>query len=327
MRRARIHRRSRSGGVATLGAGMLSLASGSLLATPTGGQVTAGNGQISQNGSQTTITQQSQNLAIDWQSFNIGASQGVTFKQPGTTSIVLNEVVGQSPSQILGSLKANGQVFILNPNGVLFGSGAQVSVGGLVAGTLGLSISDFLAGKYDFFGNSTATVNNAGTITAANGGYIALLGARVNNNGSLSAPLGNVSLAAGQQVTLQLANGSLLGLTVNQGALDALVSNQGLIRANGGQVLLTAEAADSLTKAVVNNAGVIEAQSLDSHDGTIQLLGDMNSGTVNVSGTLDASNTAGGTGGEIAVFGSEVSLLGVHRKPRVLGNLHRVGRR
>src|SRR5579871_5821768 len=116
MRRARIQRRGRSPGVA-LGAGVLSLASGSLLASPTGGQVTAGNGQITQNGNQTTVTQQSQSLAIDWQSFNIGANQGVTFNQPGATAIVLNEVVGQSPSQILGSLKANGQVFILNPNG------------------------------------------------------------------------------------------------------------------------------------------------------------------------------------------------------------------
>ena len=310
MRRARIHRRGRSGGVATFSAGVLSLASGPLLASPTGGQVTAGNGQITQNGNQTTVTQQSQNLAIDWQSFNIGANQGVTFNQPGRNTIVLNEVVGQSATEILGSLKANGQVFILNPNGVLFGSGAQVSVGGLVAGTLGLNVSDFVAGKYDFFGNSSAAVSNAGNITAANGGYIALLGARVSNSGSLIAPLGNVSLAAGQQVTLQLANGSLLGLTVNQGALDALVSNEGLIRANGGQVLLTAAAADALTKAVVNNSGIIEAQSLDSHDGTIQLLGDMNSGTVDVSGTLDASNTSGAMGGQIDVFGSQVNLLG-----------------
>ena len=309
MRRARIHRRGRSGGVATFSAGVLSLASGPLLASPTGGQVTAGNGQVTQSGNQTTITQQSQNLAIDWQSFNIGANQGVTFNQPGRNAIVLNEVVGQSATEILGSLKANGQVFILNPNGVLFGSGAQVSVGGLVAGTLGLNVSDFVAGKYDFFGNSSAAVSNAGNITATNGGYIALLGARVSNSGSLIAPLGNVSLAAGQQVTLQLANGSLLGLTVNQGALDALVSNEGLIRANGGQVLLTAAAADALTKAVVNNSGIIEAQSLDSHDGTIQLLGDMNSGTVDVSGTLDASNVSGGTGGQIDVFGSQVNLL------------------
>ena len=168
MRRAPKHRRGRSGGVATLGAGILSLAAGApVLATPTGGQVTAGNGQITQNGTQTTISQQSQNLAINWQTFNIAANQGVTFVQPGASAIVLNQVLGQSPSQIFGSLKANGQVFILNPNGVLFGQGAQISVGGLVASTLSLAVGDFLAGKYDFFGNSTAGVSNSGIITAA----------------------------------------------------------------------------------------------------------------------------------------------------------------
>ena len=311
MRRARANRRGRFANLASLCAGLLSLAANTpSLASPTGGQVTAGNGQITQNGNQTTISQQSQNLAIDWQSFNIGANQGVTFVQPGATSVVLNQVLGQGASQILGSLKANGQVFILNPNGVLFGRGAQVSVGGLVAGTLGLDVSDFLAGKYDFFGNSTAAVNNAGTITTPNGGYIVLLGAHVSNSGRLVAPLGSVSLAAGQQITLQLANGSLLGLTVTQGALDAVAANHGIIRANGGQVLLTAEAADALAKAVVNNDGIIEAQTLDNHNGTIRLLGDMASGTVDMTGTLDASATTSGAGGNVDIFGSQVTLSG-----------------
>jgi filamentous hemagglutinin family protein len=311
MRRARANRRGRFANLASLCAGLLSLAANTpSLASPTGGQVTAGNGQITQNGNQTTISQQSQNLAIDWQSFNIGANQGVTFVQPGATSVVLNQVLGQGASQILGGLKANGQVFILNPNGVLFGRGAQVSVGGLVAGTLGLDVSDFLAGKYDFFGNSTAAVNNAGTITTPNGGYIVLLGAHVSNSGRLVAPLGSVSLAAGQQITLQLANGSLLGLTVTQGALDAVAANHGIIRANGGQVLLTAEAADALAKAVVNNDGIIEAQTLDNHNGTIRLLGDMASGTVDMTGTLDASATTSGAGGNVDIFGSQVTLSG-----------------
>jgi filamentous hemagglutinin family protein len=311
MRRARANRRGRSASLATLSAGVLSLAANTPSpASPTGGQVTAGNGQITQSGNQTTISQQSQNLAIDWQSFNIAANQGVTFNQPGATAIVLNQVLGQSATQIFGSLKANGQVFILNPNGVLFGRGAQVSVGGLVAGTLGLDVSDFLTGKYDLFGNSAATVTNAGTITTPRGGYIALLGAQVSNSGRLVAPLGNVSLAAGQQITLRLANGSLLGLTVTQGALDAVAANHGIIRADGGQVLLTAEAADSLAKAVVNNDGIIEAQTLDNHNGTIRLLADMASGTVDMTGTLDASATTSGAGGNVDIFGSQVTLSG-----------------
>src|SRR5579862_5515943 len=170
MSRASNSRRGPSMGVVTLGACVLGLPTTASWAAPTGGQITAGNGQITQSGNQTTISQQSQNLAIDWRSFNIGANQAVTFSQPGASAIALNRVLGQDPTQILGSLKANGQIFILNPNGVLFGHGAQVSVGGLVASTLDLDVNDFLAGKYDFFGNSTATVSNAGNLSAAKNG-------------------------------------------------------------------------------------------------------------------------------------------------------------
>lgn len=141
----------------------------------------------------------------------------------------------------MGQLKANGQVFLLNPNGVLFGANAQVSVGGLVASTLNLSDQDFLAGQYRFNGDSTASVRNKGNIHTKNGGYVALLGANVSNHGAITASQGNVSLAAGKEVTLQLANGSLLGLTVDQGAVDAVAQNHGLIHAKSGQILLTAD--------------------------------------------------------------------------------------
>jgi filamentous hemagglutinin family protein len=110
------------------------------LAAPTGGQVSAGSGAIAQAGLNTTITQSSQNLAINWQSFGIAANEAVRFNQPNAAAIALNRVTSQNPSQILGSLSANGWVFVLNPNGILFGAGSQVNVGGLVASTLGLSI-------------------------------------------------------------------------------------------------------------------------------------------------------------------------------------------
>lgn len=134
------------------------------------------------------------------------------------------------------------------------------------------------------------------------------LGASVDNSGRITAPLGNVSLAAGQQVTLQLANGSLLGLTVDQGAVAALAANHGFIAANGGQVLLTAQAADQLARAVVNNTGVIEAQTVDSQNGVIRLLGDMQNGTVNVAGTLDASAPDGGNGGFVETSAAQVKV-------------------
>ena len=123
------------------------------LAAPTDGQVVAGAASISQAGNTTTINQSSQNLAINWQDFSIAANEAVRFNQPNSASIVLNRVIGQSNSQIFGAMSANGQVFILNPNGVLFGAGSQVNVGGLVASTLSLSNDDFLAGKYNFANN------------------------------------------------------------------------------------------------------------------------------------------------------------------------------
>src|SRR3989304_8687273 len=117
-------------------------------AEPTGGQISTGAGTIAQAGATTTITQNTQNLAINWQSFSIGSNEAVRFNQPNASSIALNRVLGQDPSSILGSLSANGQVFVLNPNGVLFGTGSQVNVGGLVASTLSLSHADFMRGNY-----------------------------------------------------------------------------------------------------------------------------------------------------------------------------------
>lgn len=298
-------RSGKAGVVALCSAGVFGL--GSAWALPTDGHVSAGQGQIGQSGHVLTVNQSSQNLALNWQSFNIADGEQVRFNQPSSSAIALNRVVGQDASSILGSLSANGQVFLVNPNGVLFGQSAQVSVGGLVASTLNLTNQNFLNGRYTFSGSSTAAVSNSGHLSAAQGGYVALLGASVTNNGQIAAPAGNVSMAAGQRVTLNLDNGSLLGLSVNQGAVDAIAANHGLISANGGKILLTAEAADALTKAVVNNTGIIEAQTIDSHNGSIRLIGDMSTGSVQVGGTLDAS-AAQGNGGKIETSAAHVAV-------------------
>ena len=173
-------------------------------AGPTGGVVSAGSASIAGGVGTTTINQASQNVAINWQSFSIGQGESVRFVQPNSSSIALNRVLGSDPSSILGSLSANGKVFLLNPNGILFGQGAQVNVGGLVASTLNISDSDFMAGKYNFSGASTASILNQGSINA-DGGYVALLGANVSNQGVISAKLGTVALAAGNAMTLDVA--------------------------------------------------------------------------------------------------------------------------
>jgi len=279
-------------------------------ALPAGGVVAAGSANISSAAGNTTITQSTQNAAINWQSFNIARGEAVRFVQPNSNSVALNRVLGSDPSSILGSLSANGKVFLVNPNGILFGKGASVNVGGLVASTLNITDSDFMAGSYKFSGTGSGTVLNQGTINA-DGGYVALLGANVGNDGIISAKLGTVALAAGTAVTLDVAGDGLLNVTVNQGAVNALVQNGGLIQADGGQVLLTAQAAGSLLQSAVNNTGVIQAQTIQNHNGTIRLLGDMQSGTVTISGTLDASGTgAGQTGGNVTVTGHHVGLFG-----------------
>jgi len=219
----------------------------------------------------------------------------------------LNRVLGPDPSTILGNLSANGNVFLVNPNGVLFGANAQVNVGGLIASTLQITDADFMAGQYRFSGAGTGSVVNQGSITA-DGGSVALLGANVSNQGVISARMGAVSLAAGNAMTLDVAGDGLLAVTVNEGAVNALAENGGLIRADGGRVLMTASSANALFRTAVNNSGIIEARTLESRNGTISLMGDMQSGTVNVSGTLDASAPNGGDGGFIETSGQSVNI-------------------
>jgi filamentous hemagglutinin family protein len=310
--RARGKGSSRRAGVASSGfvlrslAACVALAHGSIgQASPVDGNVVAGNASISSTAGNTTITQTSENVALDWQSFDIGIGESVRFVQPGSSSVALNRVLGNDPSRILGSLSANGQVFLVNPHGILFGTGAQVNVGGLIASTRNISDSDFMAGRYSFSGASDAAVSNQGSINAQ-GGYVALLGAQVNNQGVIAAKLGNVSLAAGNAFTLDVAADGLLNVTVSEGAVNALVQNGGLIQADGGHVLLTARSAGDLLPSAVNNTGLIQAQAIENRNGVIKLLGDMRSGSVNVGGTLDASAPNGGNGGFVDTSAAHV---------------------
>src|SRR5581483_658248 len=173
----------------------------SVHAGPTGGTVVAGQGTINQTGGTTTVQQQSQSLSLNWQGFSVAPTETVQFVQPSTTAIALNRVIGNDASQIYGHLTANGQVFLINPNGVLFAPSAQVNVGGLVASSLNISDADFLAGNYKFQTGSSssstspapASVINQGTIAASAGGSVALLGGQVSNQGTITAQLGTVA--------------------------------------------------------------------------------------------------------------------------------------
>ncbi|MCV2359152.1 YDG domain-containing protein [Paucibacter sp. TC2R-5] len=283
------------------------VAGSALQAAPSGGLVVSGNVSLKPGPQQLTVLQNSQNAVINWQSFGIAANETVTFVQPNASAVALNRVLGNEASAIYGKLNANGQVFLINPNGILFGKSAEVNVGGLVASTLNIADKALDAKQRVFKGDSQAAVINEGQIRA-DGGYIALLGRQVSNKGSLQAQLGTITLAAGQQSTLDFAGDKLIRVTVDQGALQALADNQELIQADGGTVILSAKAADRLVTAVVNNSGVIRAQTLQNRGGVISLLGDMQAGQVNVGGTLDASAPEAGNGGAVETSAARVKV-------------------
>ncbi|OAL76779.1 filamentous hemagglutinin [Acinetobacter sp. SFB] len=277
-------------------------------AQPVGGVVSAGNANISTLPGNMTIQQTSQNVAINWQSFNINRGESVNFVQPNSNSIALNRVLGSDASSIMGNLSANGKVFLINPNGVLFGKTASVNVGGLVASTLNISDADFMANNYKFSGTETGMVLNQGSINTTDGGFVALLGANVSNQGVIAAKLGTVALAAGKAMTLDVAGDKLLNIVVNQDVVNALVENGGLIQANGGQVLMTTQTAGSLLGNAVNNTGVIQAQTIQNVKGTIKLLAGMQNGSTLVAGTIDASALTGGSGGFIETSAAKVRI-------------------
>ncbi len=301
------------------------LAPVSAWAGPLGEQYKGGDSLVTRPDNTTTlIQQQSQKAVIEWNSFSIGSNEKVKVEQPGTDSILLNRVVGSSPSEIFGSLTANGQVFVVNPHGVVFAPGAQVDVHGLMATTLDITPTDFMAvsaGNYIFTNvadGQVKNVSNQGTLTAAEGGYIVLAGDTVDNSGSITAQSGQVALVSGSKMTLDLAGDQLISLEVDLASLatTAGVKNTatGVLMADGGRVVMTAKSADTLIGTVVNNQGQIQARTIQEAngevwlEGTIRLEGDKDHGTVAVAGTLDASAPTGGNGGTIETAGHRVTV-------------------
>src|SRR6185437_9746807 len=156
----------KKGGARKLVLAALSLASVAAQAGPSGGQVVAGNGQISSSATTTTITQSSQNLSLNWRSFNIAPQETVDFVQPSASAVAVNHIFDTNGTQILGHLNANGQVYLINPNGILFGRGSVVNVGGIVASTLNPTEATSSSATRSFSGSGSGSVSNEGTITA-----------------------------------------------------------------------------------------------------------------------------------------------------------------
>src|SRR5215510_14087337 len=235
-----------------------------VLANPTGPTVAGGQATVSGLGTaQVTIAQASQRAIINWQQFNIAPHEVTQFIQPNVRAIALNRIFDQNPSQIFGSLRANGTVILLNPNGIMFGPNAQVNVGGLIASSLNLSNANFLAGHYLFQGTGLeGWVKNAGTIQGQYGG-VYLLAPNVENSGVITSPGGNIVLAAGAKAFLSNRPDGRGFLAELSNPLGQAVNLKDLI-ADGGNITLAGR--------VVNQAGFIRADSVREQNGKIELL-------------------------------------------------------
>lgn len=313
------------GALRPLAAALLCLGLGAAVAQtlPQGGVVLGGSVNIpTPTGTQMTINQLTPRGIVQWQDFSIGTGFSVNVVQPSATSVLLNRVTGGQSSAINGALSANGRVFIVNPAGVLFGAGAQVNVGGLVASALSLGTSDaaFMAGTEQFSfaqGGERGLVQNAGQLTAAAGGTIALIGADVFNSGTIAATGGSALLAAGQTVTLDFGGDGLtrVALTAGTDGASRSISQSGTMQADGGRVGVYAAGGS----ATIEHSGLLQANSLAVRNGQVMLEAtasgprDPQGGggaTILVEGgtVLARGEQAGQTGGGIGILGDQVAM-------------------
>jgi trimeric autotransporter adhesin len=268
-------------------------------ALPSNGTVSGGSAQISTTASSLTVTQSSNRAVIDWQNFDIGNSESVNFQQPGSSAIALNRVNGGTASQIYGSLTANGNVWIVNPDGVVFGSTAQVNVGGLVATTSNMSNSQFMAGSNSFNlpGNPLASVVNQGSISVADSGLAALVAPSVQNSGTITARFGTIALASGDTFAIDTYGDGLIQLKASNQITQQLVQNSGTLNADGGRIHISAAAASQAVSSLINLSGLEQANTIGSRNGKITVYA---AGKVNNSGTILANGTTG-NGGHIRI--------------------------
>ncbi len=282
-------------------------------ARPAGGVVVGGTASISQTTNTTTIDQSSQRAALNWQSFNVGSAQSVTFQQPNARSIALNTVVGPNPSQIAGRINANGQIVLVNQSGVTFYKGSQVNTAGLMVSAAAADPRAFMRGGNIVFnqpGHPDARIINNGNITISGAGLASLVAPGVANAGVINATLGHVVLAGAKTATLDLYGDKLVSVNVT-GAVtqapdgnEALVTNTGVIKADGGTVRLTARAVDGVVTNLVTAGGTIQSRTRAGNRGQISI--DGVGGSITITGDLDASGRAAGTaGGRIGLLASD----------------------
>jgi filamentous hemagglutinin family protein len=290
-----------------------------LHAAPEGGQVVAGQASIRQQGKATQIDQTTRRSIINWKSFDIGSDEKVRHTMPDANSHGLHRVIGgKGASQLMGELSSNGNLYLVNPAGVVIHKGARIDAGGFVASTADIANENFMRGNlvFDKAGNPGASIINLGQITVRDLGFAALVAPVVRNDGIIAARLGKIALASngtGEGFKLDLYGDDLIAFTTPEALVDTFftpegerlgVTNDGEIKAEGGVVLLTARQLDSVVQSVIHNGGTVSAASATLEGGTIVFRGE-GQVEVKVSGELDAS---GETGGQVAIDGERVEL-------------------
>ena len=300
------------------------ISSGALHANPDGGTVVNGSANFSQQGNTLTVTN-TPGTIINWQGFSIQSDETTRFIQQSSDSAVLNRVVGQDPSQILGKLQSNGRVFIINPNGISFGANSIVDVSGLAASTLNLSNEDFLSNNLNFIGDgNNGSINNNGAITTSEGGFVYLISSNVENHGIITSPKGDVILAAGHsvqlvnsddpdiRVTLTAPEGEALnvGEIITRGGKTSIyagiINQQGTVNADSVVVGENGEIFFKATKrTTLSSSSITTANGNDGGSVTIQTT----EGLTEVYGDVTAKGT-NGKGGNVQILGNHVGIIG-----------------
>ena len=288
---------------------------------PTGGSVQNGSVQIASiNPNHMIINQSSHNSVIHWNSFSVHSGGVVDFNMPSSSSSSLNRVLGSTPSNIAGQVNSNGNVILVNPNGVFLTKSGAVRSNSFTASSLDIKTNDFLEGRHNFYKNKTSKgVENHGKVEVNTSGHAALLGNYASNKGTITAKYGKIFMGAGEQITLDFSGNGLMKITVptkelsnitdiNGIKLESLVTNSGSLIAEGGYVQLSAKTAEKLMFGAVNvgSSGIISTASVDQQTGNVIIGGDDNN-FINIEGNIDISGKNSATpSGSLSITGTNV---------------------
>jgi filamentous hemagglutinin family protein len=228
---------------------------------------------ISQEGSSMVIEQHVDKAIIDWKDYSIDADELVQYIQPNADAIALNKITGANPSEIMGDLLANGQIFIINPNGILFGPNSHVNTAGLLATTLNISDADFLEGNYEFSQEQykeLAAIINKGEITISDNGYVVIVAPLVSNEGLIVANLGSVHVGAAERFTVNFDGRNLINFEITTPPEGS----------EPGTVLIPTGQVSDIIRQVVNYDGILDTIA----EGSLITSGTIQAGNVGTSG-------------------------------------------